>query len=52
MFKYENLKEQVIRERKKNKLVAQELLKKSADIDYIAMMCDIDLDGESEETDE
>lgn len=52
MFKYETLKEQIIRERKKNKLLVQELLKKSADIDYIAMMCDIDLDGESEDADE
>ena len=52
MFKYKTLKEQIIHERKRNTRMTQELLKKSADIDYIAMMCDIDLDEESEDLDE
>ena len=51
MFIYKPLKNQIMEERKKNARLTAELLKKSADIDYIAMMCDIDLE-ESEDSDE
>lgn len=51
MFKYKPLKNQILEERKKTARLSAEIMKKSADIDYIAMMCDIELE-ESEDKDE
>lgn len=43
MFKYTSLREQVINERRKNELLQAQALKQASDIDYIAMMADIDI---------
>lgn len=50
MFKYTSLKEQVLIERQKNTALKAQTDKNSADIDYIAMMSDIELDSEPDET--
>ena len=47
-MKYIPLKDQLIKERQKNALLREEARKNAADIDYIAMMCDVEL-GEAEE---
>jgi hypothetical protein len=49
MFKYITVKEQVLTERKKNAQLAAENVKLKSDLDYVAMMCDIDLDTETNE---
>lgn len=49
MFKYTSLKEQILLERKKNAILKAQADRHAADIDYIAMMSDIELDsGETE----
>lgn len=51
MFKYKSLNQQLIDERKKNVTLKEQMDKNASDIDYIAMMSDIELDsGETEET--
>lgn len=50
MFKYTSLKEQVLIERQKSVAIKAQAEKNAADIDYIAMMNDIELDSESDET--
>ena len=53
MFKYTSLKEQLIEERSKNAALKTQTDKNASDIDYIAMMSDIELDsGETDETEE
>ena len=42
-MKYISLNEQIIKERQKNALLHAEAKKNAADIDYIAMMCDVEL---------
>lgn len=50
MFEYKSLKQQLIDERKKNAALKAQTDRNAADIDYIAMMSDIELDtGETEE---
>ena len=44
MLKYKNIKEQLEEERRKNAALQAELIKKSSDIDYLAMMCDVELE--------
>lgn len=53
MFRYIPLKEQVMEERRKNAVLQAQADKNASDIDYIAMMCDVELDtdGEQEDTD-
>ena len=53
MFRYIPLKEQVMEERRKNAVLQAQADKNTSDIDYIAMMCDVELDtdGEQEDTD-
>ena len=46
MFKYTSLKEQLIEERSKNAALKTQTDKNASDIDYIAMMSDIELDME------
>lgn len=46
MFKYIPLQEQVIIERRKNNELRSKLQKATSDLDYIAMMTDVDLDSE------
>lgn len=50
MFEYIPIKKQLLKERAKNARTAQENAKNAANIDYIAMMCDVEL--ENEETEE
>lgn len=55
MFAYKSLEQQLIDERKKNAILKSQTDKNAADIDYIAMMNDIELeadeweDGENEQ---
>ena len=49
MFKYISLNDQILIERQKNAALKAQGEKNAADIDYIAMMSDIELDsGETE----
>ena len=43
-MKYISLEEQIIKERQKNAALAAQARQNAADIDYIAMMCDVELD--------
>lgn len=43
MFEYIPIKKQLIKERAKNVQNVQENAKNAANIDYIAMMCDVEL---------
>lgn len=43
-MQYLSIKDLLLKERKKNAAVIAEAAKNAADIDYIAMMCDVDLD--------
>lgn len=50
MFGYLSLGQQLIEERKKNALLKEQADQNTANIDYIAMMSDIELDmGETED---
>ena len=50
MFKHKNIQEQIADERRKNEDLLSEMLKAKADMEYIAMMSDIDLEeGENDE---
>lgn len=51
MFLYKSTKQQLLEERKKRKAAEKKLNQTSADLDYVAMMCDIELETE-ENTDE
>lgn len=48
-MKYISLKQQLLQERQKNAALSAEAAKNTADIDYIAMMCDIELETSDEE---
>lgn len=48
MFGFIPASEQAIRERAKNAALAEVTSKNAANVDYIAMMCDIDLDGDAD----
>lgn len=43
-MQYLSLKEQLLKERQKNAALSAEAAKNTADIDYIAMMCDVELE--------
>lgn len=49
MFKYRTLRDQLIEEQNKNLVLNNLLLQMQANVDYIAMMEDIDIDLEEEE---
>lgn len=50
MFKFKDVKTQLLEERKKNAELQAKLAKTNADVEYIAMMTDIELEEtESEE---
>lgn len=52
MFKHKSLDQQLIDERKKNVMLKEQAEKNASDIDYIAMMSDIELGvGETEVND-
>lgn len=42
-MQYLSLKDQLLKERQKNAALTAEAAKNTADIDYIAMMCDVEL---------
>lgn len=43
-MQYLSLKDQLLKERQKNAALSAEAAKNTADIDYIAMMCDVELE--------
>lgn len=47
MFLYKSVKSQLVEERKKREAAEAKLNKASADVDYIAMMCDVKLETEA-----
>ena len=48
-MKYISLNDQIIKERQKNAILLAEAEKNAADIDYIAMMCDVELEKTEED---
>ena len=48
-MKFVPASQQIIRERARNAALVEELNKSKATMDYIAMMCDIDLESEDED---
>ena len=52
MFGMKTLNEQALDLRRENVKLRIELDKTTADIDYIAMMCDVELDIDNNETEE
>ena len=49
MFKYISVKKQIIEERNKNAVLRSTNAELTANVDYIAMMCGVELEDESEE---
>ncbi len=49
MFKVKTILQQLIDERKKNIVLSSEIEKLLSDVDYMAMMCDVDLEEEDDE---
>lgn len=49
MFKFKTISEQLIEERKKNQVLSVKIEKILSDMDYIAMMCDVELEEENDE---
>lgn len=43
-MQYLSLKDQLLKEKQKNAALSTEAAKNTADIDYIAMMCDVELE--------
>ena len=43
-MQYLSLKDQLLKEKQKNAALSAEATKNTADIDYIAMMCDVELE--------
>lgn len=43
-MQYLSLKDQLLKERQKNARLSENAAKNTADIDYIAMMCDVELE--------
>lgn len=46
MFKYISIKKQIIEERNKNAVLRSTNAELTANVDYIAMMCDVELDND------
>lgn len=49
MFEYISIKQQLIQERKRNAMQRAESAELAANVDYLSMMCGVELDNESEE---
>ena len=49
MFKYIPIKKQIIEERNKNAMLSLVNAELAASVDYLSMMCGVELDDESEE---
>jgi hypothetical protein len=53
MFKHKNIQEQIVDERNKNEAMLSQILEILADMEYIAMMTDVDLEeGDDEDEQE
>ena len=52
MFEMKSIQQQALDLRRENVKLRIELDKTTADIDYIAMMCDVELDIDNNETEE
>lgn len=52
MFKRRTVEERLIEERRKNTKLQAEATQMAADLEYIAMMCDVELGMEEETEDE
>ena len=52
MFGYKDTKTQLLEEKKKNAALQAKLAKTNADVEYIAMMTDVELEEESENENE
>lgn len=50
MFKYKNIQDQFIETQQKNRLLESNIMKLQANLDFVAMMSDIEIDNEEEET--
>ncbi len=48
-MQYLSIKDLLLKERKKNAVVIAKAAKNASDIDYIAMMCDVELEVPEEE---
>ena len=48
MFKQKTIKEQLMEERRKNEALLSELIKINANLQYVAMMTDVDINEEEE----
>lgn len=49
MFEYKDIKRQLLEEKKKNAKLQAKLAKTNADIEYIAMMTDVELEEDTDE---
>ena len=49
MFRYKSIKEQFLKEKRKVAILTSQNIKQQSDIDYLAMMCDVELEVESKE---
>lgn len=49
MIKVKTVLQQLIDERKKNALLSAKLERLTSDLDYVAMMCDVELEEEENE---
>lgn len=47
-MQYLSIKDQLLKEKQKNAALSAEAAKNTADIDYIAMMCDVELEWPEE----
>ena len=52
MFRYKSIKEQLLEERRKAEALKAQNIKQKSDIDYLAMMTDVELETEEEIKDE
>lgn len=52
MFKFKDVKTQLIEEKKKNAELQAKLAKTNADVEYIAMMTDVELEEETKNENE
>ena len=49
MFKYKSIQDQFIEAQQKNRLLESNVMQLQANLDFVAMMSDIDIDNEEEE---
>lgn len=49
MFKYKSIQDQFIETQQRNKLLESNIMKLQANLDFVAMMSDIEIDNEEEE---